>query len=247
MIRSLLFLLLAVALRAAGVDYLLAADEAELRPLLAKMADAQPATRAAWTTWTGTLGGHAVVLVRTEGDPLNTVAALTLAIRRHEPKVVLTFGAARAHDPALQPGDVVVAVKFAAFDGLVSPHAGLGEGSDALKWHKLRHPLMTAGEKETPTDFFPADAVVSAKLQALVSRRGRTVAGVLGSAHQVNGEADRRAWLHRVWGTSCEDGESAHAAGTAQLLGVPAAGLRVIEGADGEAAALVLQFLEVRP
>jgi len=247
MIRVLLVLLLAVALRGAGVDYLLAADEAELRPLLAKLADARPVTRAAWTAWTGTLGGHAVALVRTEGDPLNAVAAVTLAIRRHEPRVVLTFGAARAHAPDLRPGDVVAAVKFAAFDGIVSPSAGLGEGSDALRWRKLRHPVMTAGEKETAMDFFPADAVVAAKLRALVAPRGRVIGGVLGSAHQVNGEADRRAWLHHTWDTSCEDGESAHVAGTALLLGVPAAGLRVIDGQPGEAAALVLQFLEVRP
>ena len=71
--------------------------------------------------------------------------------------------------------------------------------------------------------------------------------GVLGSAHQINRETDRIAWLHREWGTSCEDGESAHVAGCALLLGVPAFGVRVIDGQPGEAAALVVQLVEVLP
>jgi adenosylhomocysteine nucleosidase len=66
----------------------------------------------------------------------------------------------------------------------------------------------------------------------------------LGSAGQVNRESDRIGWIRAQWGTSCEDGESAHVAGCAQLLGVPVVGWRVIDGADGEAAALVVPFLE---
>ncbi len=39
-----------------------------------------------------------MVLTRTEGDPLNAVAATTLAVRRYSPKLVVTYGTARAHD-----------------------------------------------------------------------------------------------------------------------------------------------------
>ena len=63
------------------------------------------------------------------------------------------------------------------------------------------------------------------------------------SANQVNREADRLAYLRAQWGTSCEDGESAHIAGCALLLRTPVIGLRVIDGTDGEAAALVAQLL----
>jgi adenosylhomocysteine nucleosidase len=71
--------------------------------------------------------------------------------------------------------------------------------------------------------------------------------GVLGSANQVNHETDRIAWIRQQWGTSTEDGESAHVAGCALLLGVPALGLRVVEAAPGDAAALVARFLEASP
>lgn len=241
-----LLLLLAVTLPAApAADLLLAAaTDEELQPLIAKLTDARSETRAGWRFWLGTLGGRSVVLTRTEGDPLNAVAATTLAIRRYAPRLVITYGAARAHDPALRPGDVVVSREFAAFDGIFSPPRELGAGSTPLAWHKLLHPLVTPGEQETRQERFPADPTTLTIAEKLSAPRGRIVAGVLGSAHQVNREADRVAWLHTQWGTSTEDGESAHVAGCALLFGVPAAGLRVIDGQPGEAAALVLQLVE---
>jgi adenosylhomocysteine nucleosidase len=239
--------LLVVTARAAGAELLLAATEEELRPLLARIEAPRIETRAGWQFWLGTLGGRDVVLTRTEGDPLNAVAATTLAIRRYSPKLVLNFGSARAHDASLRPGDVVLSREFAAFDGMISPHRDLGAGTAPLAWQKLHHPLMTPGEKESRTERFPADPATLAVAGKLAAPHGRVVTGVLGSAHQVNREADRIAALRAQWGTSSEDGESAHIAGCALLLGVPAFGLRVIDGQPGAAGALVLQLLETRP
>ena len=242
---GLAFLLFTTGLRAAPVAVLLAAaSDAELQPLLARLTGARTEKRAAWQFWIGTLDGRPVVLTRTEGDPLNAVAATTLAVRRYAPKLVVTFGVARAHDPALRPGDVVVSGSFAAFDGMVSPPLEPGAGSNALGWFKLEHLLMTAGEGETRLELFPADRPALAVAQKLTGGRGRLFTGVLGSAHQANREADRIAWLHAQWGTSTEDGESAHVAGCALLLGVPVIGLRVVDGTEGEAAGLALKFME---
>ncbi|HEX2862147.1 MAG TPA: 5'-methylthioadenosine/S-adenosylhomocysteine nucleosidase [Lacunisphaera sp.] len=246
--RWFLLLLLAGGLRLAAADVLLAAaTDEELQPVRARLVDLRTETRAGWQFWLGTLDGRSLVLTRTEGDPLNAVAATTLAIRRYAPRLVISCGAARAHDPALRPGDVVVSREFAAFDGMVSPHRELGAGTAPLTWHKMPHPLMTSGEQETRQERFPADPDTLARAGKLAAVRGRVVAGVLGSAHQVNREADRIAYLRAQWGTDTEDGESAHIAGCALLFGVPAFGLRVVDGQPGEAAALVLQLLEAKP
>jgi adenosylhomocysteine nucleosidase len=230
---------------ASPVDFLLAAaTDAELRPLIAKLQDSHTESRAAWQFWLGTLEGKQVVLTRTEGDPLNAVAATTLAIRRYSPKLVVTFGSARAHDPTLRAGDLVVSGKFAAFDGMYSAVTPLEGGSHPLSWERLPHLLATTGEKETPAYFFSADARALDVAKELTSRRGKVVVGVLGSAPQINREADRIAWIRSQWNTSSEDGESAHIAGCAQLLGVPVIGLRVIDGEDDEVAAVALNFLE---
>lgn len=245
---GLIIVFIALSLRSAGVDLLLAAaSETELQPLLDRLENKQIEKHAVWTCWTGTIDGRSLALALTEGDPLNSVAVTTLAIRSYQPKLIMTFGSARAHDPSLKPGDVVVSEKFAAFDGIFSPAQQLGAGSNALAWHKLAHPLMSPGELENYLETFPADrAAVSVALK-LKGQRGRVGSGVLGSANQINREADRIAWLRTQWGTSCEDGESAHVAGCALLLGVPVVGLRVIDGREGEAAALVLQFLKLYP
>ncbi len=238
-------LLLPAALRAASVDILIAAaTDAELQPLVARLGSPQAETRAAWQFWTGTLAGKKVVLTRTEGDPLNAVAATTLAIRHYAPKLVVTVGAARAHDPALKPGDVVVSKTFIAFDGLVSQPHGLGGGVHPLTWEKLPHAPMTPGEKEHYQEEFPADAAALAVAQKLTPARGRVIAGALGSAPQVNREADRIAWIHETWKTDCEDTESAHIAGCALLLNTPVIGLRIIDGTPAETPALATQFLE---
>ena len=221
------------ALRAEPVDVLLAAaSDAELQPLIAQLVSPHIETRAAWQFWIGTLGGKKVVLTRTEGDPLNAVAATTLGIRRYSPRLVITFGTARPHDPALHAGDVVLSEKFAAFDGIVSRVTPLDGGVAPATWYRLPHLLATAGEKETPAYSFPADSTALAAAKNLPAAHGKIIGGVLGSANQVNHEADRIAWLRQNWGTSCEDGESAHIAGCAQLLGVPVIGLRIIQVAD---------------
>lgn len=243
--RFLPFVLLVVGtLRLPAADLLLAATEAELQPIIARLEQPQTETRAGWQFWLGTIHGRSVVLARTEDDPLNAVAATTLAIRRYEPKLVLTFGAARAHDPSLQPGDLVLSREFAAFDGMVSPHRDGGTGTAPLAWRKLPHALITPGEKEVYQDRFPADAPTLALAEKVFAARGHVVAGVLGSAYQVNREADRISALRTLWGTSTENHDSAHIAGCARLLGVPVFGLHVITDQPGQAAGLVLQLLE---
>lgn len=239
-----LFLLFPATLHAETDLLLAAATDAELQPLITQLAAPRTETRASWTFWLGTLKGKSVVLTRTEGDPLNAVAATTLALRRYSPKLVVTYGSARAHDPALQAGDVVVSQRFVAFDGLVSEPLPLGAGSHPHTWQRLPHAPMTPGEKEQYQDDFPAGATALATAQKLKPARGKLVTGALGSAHQVNREADRIAWIHKTWHTSTEDAESAHIAGCAQLLGVPVIGIRVIEGTPAESAALAVQFLE---
>lgn len=245
LLLCLVLLTLRPALGAEQTDLLLAAaNDAELQPLIARLASPRTATRAAWTFWLGTLDGKSVALTRTEGDPLNAVAATTLAIRRYHPRLVVTYGLARPHDPALHPGDIVISDKFTVFDGFISVPAKPGQGSNSLSWNPQPYELMSAGEKETPAPDFPADRSALALALTLHPARGRIVVGVLGSASQINREADRIAWLRQHWGTRCEDGESAHIAGCAELLGVPAFGLRIIDGTDAEAAALALQFVK---
>src|SRR5258706_6450033 len=96
----LLAVVLATAARAATVDLLLvASSDEEARPVLRLITETSTETRGAWTFWRGRLLGKSVVLTRSEGDPLNAVAATTLALRLYPARLVVVFGASRAHDP----------------------------------------------------------------------------------------------------------------------------------------------------
>lgn len=240
-----LLLCCAPALRSASVDLLLiAADDDTLRPVLKQLNRSQIEKRAAWTLWRGELYGKTAIVARSEGDPLNAVAATTLAVRLHSPRLVVVFGVARPHDPQLRAGDIVVSERLVAFDGMISPPTDLGRGSNAVLWTRRPHPLMTAGERETPAPFFTADSAALTLAKTLKTSTGRVIVGTLGSANQVNREPDRIAWLREQWKTSTEDHESAHIAGVATLLGVPVIGFRVIERDATVAAEFTLRFVE---
>ena len=248
--KQLLFVCLLLTAAAAqtfgsqSVDLLLvAADDATLAPVLARLENSRTETHAAWTLWTGKLGEKSAVIARSEGDPLNAVAATTLALRSYSPRLIFVFGTARPHDLALQAGDVIISNGFAAFDGIISPPVELGHGTHPLDWEKLPHPLMTAGEKEVPTELFPADAHAREIALSLSRADRRVVEGVLGSASQINREADRIAYVRSQWRTSTEDGESAHIAGCAALFGIPVVGARVVNGTPAAAADFALEFL----
>lgn len=227
-----------------SVDVMLvAADDVTLAPVLARLENPHIETHAAWTCWTGAIDGKQAVVTRSEGDPLNAVAATTLALRNYQPRLIVIFGTARPHDSSIEKGTVVVSTAFVAFDGMMSPTAELGKGTRPLEWSKLPHPLMTAGEKEVWTESFPADA--HARDVALTLNRSDrpVVAGVLGSASQINREVDRIAYLRSRWHTSTEDGESAHIAGCAALFGIPIIGARIVNGTPAAAGDFALEFL----
>lgn len=249
MLRRVAFVLLALVVftragASTSADVLLIADSAALQPLIAQLTEPKKEEFGAWTLWRGTLAGKSVVLARSEGDPLNAVAATTFALRRSSPRLVLTFGAARAFDNSLRAGDLVVAERFVAMDGMVSPTRQPGEGSDPLHWKPLNHALMTPGEKEVYVDSFAADVAALRDLLKLSDTRHRMVRGVLGSTPQINREADRIAHLRTLWHASTDDGESAFVAGCATLFGCPVAGFRIVDGSPDDAAAFALKFVE---
>ena len=235
---------LATAAPPSPVDLLMiAADNELLQPFINRLENPQIEQHKAWTIWTGSLAGKSVALTRSEGDPLNAVAATTLAIRLHAPRLIFVYGLARPHDRSLHAGDLVLSERFVAFDGMVSPQKPLGAGSDPLTWQKLPHLLMTEGENEVPAESFPADKGALALAQRLAQGKRPFRTGVLGSAPQINREADRIAWVHDQWKTSTEDGESADIAGCAALFHVPVFGARIVGDSPKEIVAFASEFL----
>jgi len=99
--RWLLAILLAAP--ACAADLLIqGALDWELQPLLSALQNRHEVKIAAWTFWTGRIGGHDVVISRTDVGPINAAAATALGIREFRPAVVINQGTAGAHNPDLK-------------------------------------------------------------------------------------------------------------------------------------------------
>jgi adenosylhomocysteine nucleosidase len=187
-----------------------------------------------WTFWRGTVDGYPVVVSKTMKGVSNAAAATTIAAERYRPTAIINQGTAGGHEPQLHLYDIVLgtyAVNIGAFKTADRAH---GQGSNFLEW--------------TPMDLMASDGSAAADprahtmrrfqasprlLAAAVSvkslyRRGQVVQGVIGSSEMWNSEVDRVEWLHREYGTSVEEMETASAAQIAASFNIPFLGIRVV-------------------
>ncbi len=218
---------------ASAADLLIqGAVDTELEPLLAALRDRKEIRIAAWTFWTGKLGGKSVVISRTEVGPINSAAATALGIQRFRPKAIINQGTAGAHNPELRLWDIVVGEATTDYSAFRGDHGDAGAGTDPARWKPLQHRLrLDNGALQAFPGFSGDPALVAAALKVKYDR-GRVLKGNIGSAFQYNRELDRLLWLHKTYGTDSEDMESAYAAGVAVAMKVPFVAIRIISDTE---------------
>ena len=212
----------------APVDVLVqgALDE-EVRQLLAALEGKQEIPVAGWMFWRGTIGGRSVAVSRTDLGPLNAATATTLGILTFRPRLVINQGSAGAHLPELRIFDVLVGRATVDFGAFASKPAPAGAGVSLARWQPLHYRLRIDG-REQEFKQFPGDEALVGLALSTPYPHGRVLPAVLGSAFEFNNEIDRIDWVHRTYGTSSEDMESASAAGVALGLKTRFLAIRVI-------------------
>jgi adenosylhomocysteine nucleosidase len=187
-----------------------------------------------WTFWRGTLDGYPVVVSKTLKGVSNVAAATTIAVERYRPAAIINQGTAGGHDPELRVYDIVLGRYAVNLGSFKTAHRRRGQGSNTLEWTPLD---LLASEHSAASD--PA-AQTMRRLQAdeqLLAaaenvkheyRRGRVVAGVIGSSEVWNSELDRIEQLRRDYGTSVEEMETVSAAQIAGAFAIPFLGVRVL-------------------
>lgn len=204
----------------------------ELQPLVAALSEKEEVQLAAWTFWRGKIGNKHVVVSRTEVGPINAVAATTVAIVHFKPKLIINQGTAGAHDPSLKVFDIVVGEAAVDFGAFRSAHADEGKGIDQSRWSPIPHRLRLAGKERVPFKSFPGDEETLRVALATPYKRGRLSKGILGSAFEYNKEIDRLLWVHKTFGASSEDMESAFVAGTALGFQTRFLAIRIISNSE---------------
>lgn len=186
-----------------------------------------------WTFWRGTVDGYPVIVSKTLKGMSNAAAATTIAVQKYQPVAIINQGTAGGHDPDLRLYDIVIGSRSVNLGAFKSPFKGAGAGSHPLEWKPLN---LTAADGSAANDrneglaTFEGDPALMATARGLKSSysRGRVVEGVIGSSDMWNDEVDRVVALHRAYGTTVEEMETASAAQVARQMGTPFLGVRVV-------------------
>lgn len=208
--------------------------DSELQPLLSALEGRREVQIEAWTFWTGRLAGKHVVISRTEVGPLNAAAATALGISRFRPRAIINQGTAGGHNRELKLWDIVIGQRTTDVSGLGQLHGEAGTGVRTARWWPVHNRLRLEGrEPRTLKNFSGHPRLVEAAAKVPYAR-GRVVEGNIGSAFRFTRELDYLDWLRRVYGTDCEDMESAHAGGVATAMRTPFVAVRIISNTEWE-------------
>jgi adenosylhomocysteine nucleosidase len=202
--------------------------------LVSRLDDAHVETVGGWTFWRGRIDGHPVLISKTMKGEANVAAATAIAVEHFHPAAIINEGTAGGHDPQLHVYDIVLGAYAVNLGSFKTGHQDRGKGSNPLEWTPLD---LLASEGSAGMDpnaqtmrRFPADEHLLAAAGSVKAayRRGRVVEGVIGSSDMWNSELDRIEQMHRQYGTSVEDMETASAAQIARVYKVPFLGVRVV-------------------
>jgi adenosylhomocysteine nucleosidase len=202
--------------------------------LASRLDDVHVETVGGWTFWRGRIDGHPAIVSKTMKGEANVAAATAMAVERFHPEAIINEGTAGGHDPQLRVYDIVLGAYAVNLGSFKTGHRDLGTGSNPLDWTPLD---LLASEGSAGMDpnaramrRFPADEqlLAAAKSVQATYRRGRVVEGEIGSSDVWNSELDRIEQMHRQYGTSVEDMETASAAQIASAYRIPFLGIRIV-------------------
>ena len=184
----------------------------------------------------GNIGGHRVAVTYTGQALINCTTSTVLAIEAFHPRLIINQGTSGAQAPGLHLHDIIVGRRCLDYGLFHTPVRPAGAGSNPLDWtpepQRLRHPVTGALE-EFPAGFSGDPELLAVALQT-PNPSGRVLAGVIGSAHEVNLELDRVRWTHNTYGMDVEEMESGHVAALAHAFGLRYIAFRVVSDAPYE-------------
>ena len=179
----------------------------------------------------GTYKNYPVVIVRTEIGVANAAASTALAIKKFNPCAVINQGTAGGHDSALKIGDIVIGERSFDHTAFRSAYSAAGAGIDLTKQENLGTYAYDAATKDFQayTEFSPDPTLFNIAFKVADENKNfNVVSGVIGTGNTWLECVDYINFLHKKYGSSCEEMETNPAAQICQNAGVPFIGIRVL-------------------
>jgi adenosylhomocysteine nucleosidase len=206
----------------------------ETDSLVSRLEGVHVETVGGWTFWSGLIDGRPAIVSKTLKGETNVAAATAIAAEHFHPAAIVNEGTAGGHDPRLHVYDIVLGTYAVNLGSFKTGRRDRGTGSNPLEWTPLDL-LASEGSAgmdpnaQTMRRFRADEQLLAAAASAKATYHGgRVVEGVIGSSDVWNSELDRIEQMHRQYGTSVEDMETASAAQIASAYRIPFLGIRVV-------------------
>ena len=208
----------------------------ESGPLLGKLQNAESILWGETILHTGRISDHAVALAEILPGPVNAAIGAQALVACYGVSRLLSFGSAGALDPALAPGDLVIAHKAVAHDAGMflgrrfKPGGVIGRDNSGRIGHRRA---------------FTADpGLVQLALNAAETLPGHVVVGTVATGNQFVGSTARKRWLHQTFGAAAVEMETAAVAQVAVAHRLPWIAIRAISDVAGDD--LILDYERLR-
>ena len=220
-----------------NLDFLLiTATDGEQEAIRARMAIAETDHPQGRPWHRGVMAGKTVLLIEGGVGQVNTAAALTLALTRHEPAVILQFGAGGAYvQSGLAVGDLAIATEECYGDtGVLTPEGWIDLEGMGFPMLPARADSQSGMLSEPLYNRIPLDASRAEMFRqhlktGLESEPGREIAaGPFVTVQQCSGVQAVGDALAARYGGICENMEGAAAAHVAVANGIPFVEIRGI-------------------
>lgn len=179
------------------------------------------------TFYEGILFNKPVVVCQTKVGLLYTAAAVTYAIGKYKPDMVLDIGCSNGY-LNMEQGNIVVGLTSINLTSIKTEYRKQGEGSNPEKWTLVNY---LYGEREKIKEQKGSEELINKFKDFVFMNSIKNVAyGVIGSGDIINKEHDRVEYLADNYNVLCEDMSAVSTYSICNELGIKHIGIKIVSG-----------------
>lgn len=198
----------------------------EINYLVEKIENCKQSQISVYEFYEGTINNYPVVLVKTGIGLVNASSAVTIAIQKYNPILILNEGTAGGITVNRHKKDIIIGTEVFNINSYKTPYKELGEGSDSRDWELM---MFTDGGIDQKTVFKSDESLAQIAYSIKdVYKNGSVYTGVIGSGDVWNREKDKLKYLDEKHNVSCEDMESIAIYTVAQNYNIPVLAIKIM-------------------